>query len=68
MGANTKVYSASVEYYTEPDTDSKKTDGMDLIIFADSFAEAEQKIFETMGEKNLREIWGIEVMDAIAVS
>jgi len=63
----TNAYLASVEYYDEtlPMVGDKfDTAGMEFIVTAKSYAEAEAKIEDAV-EDNLIKIYGIEIMDAV---
>jgi hypothetical protein len=60
---------ASVEYYSNPGTDSKESEGIEFVIFATSYAEAEAKTIEACGgEDKIKFLWGITLMDAVPLS
>jgi hypothetical protein len=64
----TKAYLASVEYYSNPGTDSKESEGIEFVIFATSYAEAEAKTIEACGEDKIKFLWGITLMEAVPLS
>ncbi len=64
----THAYLASVEYKdeTKPTINGKEsTDGMEFVVTAKSYAEAEEKIIDAVTEDLLVKIYGIEIMEAI---
>ena len=61
------VYMCSVEYYNETlpmVNDKYDTDGLEYVVIADSYAEAETMVTKDVGE-SLIKIWGIENIEAI---
>ena len=63
------AYTSAVEYYNQtlPLKGGKyQEDGMDFIVLATSYAEAEKMIEEAVGE-DLIKIWGIEMMNSVAL-
>ena len=64
----TNAYLASVEYYdetTEMINDQFQTDGIDYVVMATSYADAEAQIIESVTEALFVKIYNIEMMDAV---
>lgn len=63
----TKAYMASIEFYNQAldkeENGEYQTDGLEYVVLASSFAEAEEMIKEASGD-DLITIWGIEFMEA----
>jgi hypothetical protein len=67
MTKETKLFLVSIITYAEPETDAKKYDYQDCAIFAKTYAEAEERVINFIGEEFIYEIGSIVKSDSIPV-